>query len=98
MVVRHDLIKSLQAGQIAVAYAHEAWMQLEQLGADVMSIGRLGQGQAAQGFQGLQAADARQDGVASYGSFPHDLAVIVNSDNTRLSQLRNAYNKVGGLA
>ena len=41
MVVRDDLIKSLQAGQTAVNYAHEAWMQLERLGADVMSIGRL---------------------------------------------------------
>ena len=34
-------MQSLQAGQTAVNYAREAWMQLERLGADVMSIGRL---------------------------------------------------------
>ena len=40
-MVRADLIKCVQAGQTASAYAHEAWMQVEQLGVDVMSIGRL---------------------------------------------------------
>ena len=36
MVVLDDLIHSLQARQTAASCAHERWMQLEQLGADVI--------------------------------------------------------------
>ena len=108
MVVRDDLFKSLQAGQIAVAYAHEAWMQLEQLGADVMSIGRLvgfvDRDKLHKAFKDSKLLMRDRVVWQAMGRFRtildtqvimDYLAVIVNSDNTRLSQLRNAYYKVG---
>ncbi|CAE7671664.1 Fndc3a [Symbiodinium sp. CCMP2592] len=107
MVVRDDLFKSLQAGQIAVAYAHEAWMQLEQLGADVMSIGRLvgfvDRDKLHKAFKDSKLLMRDRVVWQAMGRFRtildtqvimDYLAVIVNSDNTRLSQLRNAYYKV----
>ncbi|CAE7254016.1 unnamed protein product [Symbiodinium necroappetens] len=54
----------------------------ERLGADVMSIGRL------VGFVDRDKLHKAFKVIMDY------LAVIVNSDNTRLSQLRNAYYKV----
>ncbi|CAE7819613.1 unnamed protein product [Symbiodinium sp. CCMP2456] len=107
MVVRDDLVKSLQAGQTAVAYAHEAWMQLEQLGADVMSIGRLvgfvDRDKLHKAFKDSKLLMRDRVVWQAMGRFRtmldtqvimDYLAVIVNSDNTRLSQLRNAYYKV----
>ncbi|CAE7543814.1 unnamed protein product [Symbiodinium sp. CCMP2456] len=71
MVVRDDLIKSLQAGQTAVAYAHEAWMQLERLGADVMSIGRLvgfvDRDKLHKAFKDSKLLMRDRDGVADFG-------------------------------
>ena len=109
MVVREDLVKSLQAGQTAVAYAHEAWTQLEQLGADVMSIGRLvgfvDRDSLHKAFKDSKLLMRDRVVWQAMGRFRtildtqvimDYLAVIVNSDNTRLSQLRNAYYKVCG--
>ncbi|CAE7948105.1 hypothetical protein AK812_SmicGene21298 [Symbiodinium microadriaticum] len=107
MVVRDDLMKSLQAGQTAVAYAHEAWMQLERLGADVMSIGRLvgfvDRDKLHKAFKDSKLLMRDRVVWQAMGRFRtmldtqvimDYLAIIVNSDNTRLSQLRNAYYKV----
>jgi len=107
MVVRDDLVKSLQAGQTAVAYAHEAWMQLERLGADVMSIGRLvgfvDRDKLHKAFKDSKLLMRDRVVWQAMGRFRtmldtqvimDYLAIIVNSDNTRLSQLRNAYYKV----
>jgi len=107
MVVREDLVNSLQAGQTAVAYAHEAWTQLEQLGADVMSIGRLvgfvDRDSLHKAFKDSKLLMRDRVVWQAMGRFRtildtqvimDYLAVIVNSDTTRLSQLRNAYYKV----
>ena len=109
MAVRDDLMKSLQAGQPAVAYAGEAGMQLEQLGANVMSIGRLvgfvnNRDKLHKAFKDSKLLMRDRVVWQAMGRFRtildtqvimDYLAVIVNSDNTRLSQLRNAYYKVG---
>ncbi|CAE7354901.1 unnamed protein product [Symbiodinium sp. CCMP2456] len=107
MVVRDDLIKSLQAAHTAVAYAHEAWMQLERLGAGLMSIGRLvgfvDRDKMHKAFKDSKLLMRDRVVWQAMGRFRtmldtqvimDYLAVIVNSDNTRLSQLRNAYYKV----
>ena len=93
----------MQAGQTAVAYAHEGWMQLERLGADAMSIGKLvgfvDTDRLHKAFKDSKLlmrdrvvwqAMSRFRTMLDTQDIMDYLALIVNSDNTRLSQLRNA--------
>ncbi|CAE7927151.1 unnamed protein product, partial [Symbiodinium necroappetens] len=107
MVVHDDLIKSLQASQTAVKYAHEAWTQLERLDVDVMSIGKLvdfvDRRKLRTAFKDSKVLMRDRVVWQAMGRFRtmldtqvlmQYLAVVVDGDHTRLSQLRNAYYKV----
>ena len=107
MVVHDDLIKSVQASQAAVKYAHEAWTQLERLDVDMMSINNLVD---LADWHKLRTAfkDSKvllRDRVVwqAMGRFRtlldtqllmEHLLVLVEGDHTWLSQLRNAHYKV----
>ena len=106
-MVRTDLLNSLQESHDAVLHAHDAWMQLEMLGTDVMSIGGVvdlhDKDSLFKAFKESKVLTRDRVVWQAIGRFRAPLDVllttnylsdIVNHDNTRTSQLRNAFYKI----